>query len=50
MKKLIESANGYEGFSKGTYLKIDTKCIKHVDLLSVANAIDKLIASGCFHN
>lgn len=40
--------NGYEGFSKGTYLKIDTKCIKHVDLLSVATAIDKLIASGCF--
>lgn len=32
----------------GTYLKIDTKCIKHVDLLSVSNAIDKLIASGAF--
>lgn len=40
--------NGYEGFSKGTYQKIDTKCIKHVDLLSVATAIDKLIGSGSF--
>jgi len=40
--------NGYAGFSQGTYLKIDTKAIKHVDLLSVSTAIDKLIASGAF--
>ena len=40
--------NGYIGFSQGTYLKIDTKSIKHVDLLSVATAIDKLIGSGSF--
>jgi hypothetical protein len=36
------------GFSKGTYLKIDTKTIKHIDLLSVSTAVDKLISSGCF--
>ena len=47
-EEINRKRNGYEGYSKGTYLKIDTKCIKHVDLLSVANAIDKLIASGCF--
>lgn len=47
-EEINRKRNGYEGFSKGTYLKIDTKCIKHVDLLSVATAIDKLIASGCF--
>ena len=40
--------NGYSNFSKGTYLKIDTKSIMHVDLLSVSTAIDKLIASGAF--
>lgn len=40
--------NGYIGFSQGTYQKIDTKSIKHVDLLSVATAIDKLIGSGSF--
>lgn len=40
--------NGYEGFSQGTYQKIDTKSIKHVDLLSVATQIDKLIGSGSF--
>lgn len=40
--------NGYSGFSQGTYLEIDTKSIKHIDLLSVSTAIDKLIGSGAF--
>lgn len=39
---------GFAEFSKGNYLKIDTKSILHVDLLSVSTAIDKLIASGAF--
>lgn len=39
---------GFTGFTKGDYLKIDTKQIKHVDLLSVSGAIDKLIGSGAF--
>lgn len=39
---------GEAGVLAGTYIQIDTKCIKHVDLLSVATAIDKLIASGAF--
>ena len=30
------------------FVKFDTKAIKHIDLLDVANAIDKLISSGCF--
>ena len=47
-EEINRKRNGYEGYSKGTYLKIDTKSIKHVDLLSVATAIDKLIGSGAF--
>jgi len=47
-EEINRKRNGYAGFSQGTYLKIDTKCIKHVDLLSVATAIDKLIGSGAF--
>ncbi len=47
-EEINRKRNGYSGFSQGTYLKIDTKSIKHVDLLSVATAIDKLIGSGCF--
>lgn len=33
---------------RGSRMQIDTKCVKHVDLLSVSTAIDKLIASGAF--
>ena len=47
-EEINRKRNGYAGFSQGTYLQIDTKAIKHVDLLSVSTAIDKLIASGAF--
>jgi len=39
---------GRTDFLKGTYTMIDTKAIKHVDLLSVATSIDKLVGSGAF--
>ena len=47
-EEINRKRNGFEGVSKGTYLKIDTKQIKHVDILSVSTAIDKLIGSGVF--
>lgn len=47
-EEINRKRSGYSGFIQGTYTKIDTKTIKHIDLLSVSNAIDKLIASGCF--
>jgi len=47
-EEINRKRNGFEGVSKGTYLKIDTKQIKHVDILSVSTAIDKLIGSGAF--
>lgn len=37
---------GKSAFLKGSYLKIDTTCIKHIDLFSISEAFDKLIASG----
>lgn len=40
--------NGYTAFTNGTYLKIDTRNIKHVDILESATSIDKLISSGCY--
>jgi HK97 family phage portal protein len=39
---------GKAEFLKGTKVQIDTKSIKHIDLLSVATSIEKLISSGCF--
>lgn len=39
---------GSEKYKSGTFVKIDTRAVKHIDLLSVSAAIDKLIASGAF--
>jgi len=47
-EEINRKRSGYFEYSKGTYVEIDTKSIKHIDLLSVSTAIDKLIASGAF--
>lgn len=47
-EEINRKRNGYEGFSRGTRLKIDTARIKHVDLFDMSSAIDKLISSGVF--
>lgn len=38
----------FEEWKKGNRVVIDTTCISHVDILDVANAVDKLISSGVF--
>lgn len=47
-EEINRKRSGYAAYEKGTYLRIDTKQIRHVDLLSVSTAIDKLISSGAF--
>ena len=47
-EEINRKRNGYNGFIQVTYMEIDTKSIKHIDLLSVSTAIDKLIGSGAF--
>lgn len=47
-EEINRKRNGYQGFKSGNYLKIDTKTIKHIDLLGAATGVDKLIASGAF--
>lgn len=47
-EEINRKRTGYLNYSQGTYLEIDSKSIKHIDLLSVSTAIDKLIASGAF--
>lgn len=47
-EEINRKRNGYVGLTTGTYLKIDTKTIKHIDILSVSTSIDKLISSGVF--
>lgn len=47
-EEINRKRNGYAAFTNGTYLKIDTRNIKHVDILESATSIDKLIASGVY--
>lgn len=37
---------GKAAFIQGSYMKVDTTCIKHIDIFSIAEQFDKLIASG----
>ena len=36
----------YEEWKKGNYVQIDTSCINHIDIMEVADKVDKAIASG----
>lgn len=37
---------GYENWKKGTYAKMDTSKVNHIDIIEVADKLDKLISSG----
>lgn len=39
---------GRKAYLEGSYLEIDTTCIKHIDIFAIAEKVDKLIASGMF--
>lgn len=41
-----KSCPGYDFWSKGNYVKVDTSTINHIDILDVAEKVDKLISSG----
>ena len=41
-----KSCPGYDYWSKGNYVKVDTSTINHIYILDVAEKADKLIASG----
>lgn len=40
--------DGFYGFQRGNFVKLDTSDIQHVSVLEMASAIDKLISSGAF--
>lgn len=37
---------GKRAFINGSYIKVDTTCIRHIDIFNISEAFDKLIASG----
>jgi hypothetical protein len=40
---------GKKAFLSGTYLRIDTTCIKHIDIFDVATSADKLISDSLYN-
>ena len=40
---------GKEAYLAGTYLRIDTTCIKHIDIFDVAMSADKLISDSLYN-
>lgn len=48
-EEINRKRSGMKAYLKGTKVYIDTRSIKHIDLLGVTSAIDKLISSGCFN-
>lgn len=45
-EEIVRKRYGFEGFSVGDYLTIDTTAIKHFDWIANATNVDKLISSG----
>ncbi len=39
---------GFRGLKSGSYIKINTLAVKHIDIFDIATPIDKLISSGAF--
>ncbi len=47
--EIIRKRYGKAAFLAGTYLRIDTTCIKHIDIFDVAMAADKLISDSLYN-
>lgn len=45
-EELTRKYYSFEEWKSGSYIKVDTSCINHVDILEVADKADKAIASG----
>lgn len=47
-QEINRKRSGYTGWKKGTYIRIDTLAVKHIDIFDIATPVDKLISSGAF--
>lgn len=45
-EEITRKRYGRDAFLKGSYIKVDSTCIKHIDIFSISEAFDKLVASG----
>lgn len=47
-EEINRKRNGFDGISRGTYLQIDTRNIRHMDIMKAPAEIEKLISSGVY--
>lgn len=47
-QEINRKRSGYSGWKKGTYIRVDTLAVKHIDIFDIATPVDKLISSGAF--
>lgn len=47
-EEINRKRNGYDGIRKGNYLQIDTRTIRHIDVMNAPAGIEKLISSGVY--
>lgn len=47
-QEINRKRSGYQGIVSGTYLRIETLAVKHIDIFDISTPIDKLISSGAF--
>lgn len=45
-EELTRKYYSFDEWQKGNYIKVDTSCINHIDILEVADKVDKAISSG----
>ena len=46
IERELSRKEGYQSWKEGNYAKVDTSKINHIDILEVAEKLDKLISSG----
>jgi HK97 family phage portal protein len=46
IERELSRKQGYERWKQGDYVRVDTSKINHIDILEVADKVDKLISSG----
>lgn len=45
-KEITRKYYSFDEWKKGSYVKVDTSCVNHADILKVADKVDKAISSG----
>ena len=48
-EELTRKYYSFDEWRNGNYIEVDTSCIHHVDILEVADKVDKAISSGAFN-